>query len=79
MALAAAAARALLTVLLTWRSAGSADLATQCAEELSSVYEAVAERKVSFFHFNPGFSCSVVPSMFQSCLLRCGYLPLHCS
>ncbi|CAL8463562.1 g3096 [Coccomyxa elongata] len=45
MALAAATARALLMTLLTWRSAGSADLARQCAEELSSVYEAIAERK----------------------------------
>jgi hypothetical protein len=46
MALAAAAARGLLTHLLSWRSAGSADLAKQCAADLASVYEAVAERKV---------------------------------
>ncbi|KAK9917648.1 hypothetical protein WJX75_006796 [Coccomyxa subellipsoidea] len=45
MALAAAAARGLLTHLLSWRSAGSADLAKQCAADLASVYEAVAERK----------------------------------
>ena len=57
MALAAAAARALLTLLLTWRSAGSADVARQCAEELSCVYEALAERKVSLFYFIPGFLC----------------------
>ncbi|EIE27622.1 hypothetical protein COCSUDRAFT_39238 [Coccomyxa subellipsoidea C-169] len=45
MALAAAAARGLLTELLSWRAAGSADMAKQCAEDLASVYEAIAERK----------------------------------
>ncbi len=47
MALAAAAARGLLTELLSWRAAGSADMAKQCAEDLASVYEAIAERKVT--------------------------------
>ncbi len=70
MALAAAAARALLTTLLTWRSAGSADLARQCAEELSSVYEAIAERKVplSLHSWLPMCQAwSVLPAELETC------------
>ena len=46
MALLAASARALLRELLRWQAPKHADLARQCAEHLSHLYEDIAERKV---------------------------------
>ena len=46
MALLAASARALLRDLLRWQAPRHADVARQCAEHLSHLYEDIAERKV---------------------------------
>ena len=46
MALLAASARALLQDLLRWQAPRHADVARQCAEHLSHLYEDIAERKV---------------------------------
>ena len=47
MALLAASARALLQDLLRWQALRHADVARQCAEHLSHLYEDIAERKVN--------------------------------
>jgi hypothetical protein len=46
MALLAASARALLRELLRWQAPKHAEVARQCAEHLSHLYEDIAERKV---------------------------------
>lgn len=49
MALLAASARALLRELLRWQAPKHAEVARQCAEHLSHLYEDIAERKVQCF------------------------------
>ncbi len=46
MALLAASARVLLRELLSWQAPKHAEVARQCAEHLSHLYEDIAERKV---------------------------------
>ena len=46
MALLAASARALLQDLLRWQAPKHADVARQCAQHLSHLFEDIAERKV---------------------------------
>ena len=53
MALAAAAARALLRALQSWRmTLAGCEVARLCAEELGRVYESLAERQVCYLQ-NP--------------------------
>ena len=47
MALLAASVRALLQDLLRWQAPRHADVARQCAEHLSHLFEDIAERKVT--------------------------------
>ncbi len=56
MALLAASARALLRDLLRWQAPRHADMARQCAEHLSHLYEDIAERKVMTRHDAAKFS-----------------------
>lgn len=71
MALLAASARALLRDLLRWQAFRHADVARQCAEHLSHLYEDIAERKVTckFYHsfrwllWNPGILEAAAPTL----------------